>query len=115
MEMAPKQSEHVVTLPQSDVMVAVLTMEFNVVYQLSHLYRHIFDDGLGLRQVLDYYFVLKSQNGITPDNVILNEVKDLGMHRFACALMYVLREVFGLEKKYFVCEADREAGEFLLQ
>ena len=40
---------------------------------------------------------------------------NLGMHKFAGALMYVLREVFGLEKKYFVCEAGCEAGEFLLQ
>lgn len=64
MEEAPKQVAHRVLLPtKSDgkaVEVAVPTEEFNIIYQLSHLYRHIFDDGLGLRQVLDYYFVLKS-------------------------------------------------------
>lgn len=31
---------------------------FNVIYILSHLYRHVFTEGIGLRQLIDYYFVL---------------------------------------------------------
>ena len=34
------------------------SVEFNVVFQLLHLYKHIFEEGIGLRQLLDYYFVV---------------------------------------------------------
>lgn len=36
------------------------SVEFNVVFQLLHLYKHIFEEGIGLRQLLDYYFVITS-------------------------------------------------------
>ena len=35
------------------------SVEFNVVFQLLHLYKHIFEEGIGLRQLLDYYFVVQ--------------------------------------------------------
>ena len=121
MEEAPKQIAHKVLLPLNGddmaVEVAVPTAEFNVVYQLSHLYRHIFDDGLGLRQVLDYYFVLKSRKNThdNDDDKLLSLIKSFGMYRFAQALMYVLQSHFGLEEKYLLCEPDPEAGVFLLE
>jgi len=36
------------------------TVEFNVFYILLHIYRHFFTEGVGLRQIMDYYFVLKT-------------------------------------------------------
>lgn len=81
-------------------------------YQLSHLYRHIFDDGLGLRQVLDYYFVLRTS--YDNDNIHFL-IKRFGMYRFAQALMYVLQSYLGLEEKYLLCEPDPETGVFLLE
>ena len=38
------------------------SVEFNVVFQLLHLYKHIFEEGIGLRQLLDYYFVVQNVN-----------------------------------------------------
>lgn len=34
------------------------TLEFNRIYILLHIYRHLFGEGIGLRQIVDYYFVL---------------------------------------------------------
>jgi hypothetical protein len=42
------------------------TNSFNAVYQLLHVYKHLFEQGIGLRQILDYYFVLKALSQETP-------------------------------------------------
>ena len=52
------QCSNVVTLPDGYGEITVPTMSFNVIYILSHLYRHVFTEGIGLRQLIDYYFVL---------------------------------------------------------
>ena len=49
---------NVVTLPDGYGEIHVPQVSFNVIYILSHLYRHIFTEGIGLRQLLDYYFVI---------------------------------------------------------
>lgn len=119
-EEAPKQIVNMKVIPGAkDVHVAVPTAEFNVVYQLSHLYRHIFDDGLGLRQVIDYYFALQSFKRECPQfdrELSVNALIDkFGMKRFSQALMYVLQSHLGLEEQYLLCEPDPEAGAFLLE
>ena len=38
---------------------SMMTSSVNVVYQMCHLYTHIFEGGIGLRQLMDYYFALK--------------------------------------------------------
>ena len=53
------QCGNVVGLPNGFGEIAVPTTSFNVVYVLSHLYRHVFTEGIGLRQLLDYYFVIE--------------------------------------------------------
>ena len=38
--------------------IAILTVEFNLIFQLTHIYAHLMNEGIGLRQLLDYYYVL---------------------------------------------------------
>ena len=38
--------------------VAIPTVEFNLIFQLTHVYAHLMNEGIGLRQLLDYYYVL---------------------------------------------------------
>ena len=38
--------------------IAIPTAEFNLIFQLTHIYAHLMNEGIGLRQLLDYYYVL---------------------------------------------------------
>lgn len=57
---ADLQCSNRVTLPNIAGEVAVPTLSFNIIYQLCHLFHHCFYEGVGLRQIVDYYFVLKN-------------------------------------------------------
>ena len=55
---ADLQCSHIVGLPDGAGDIAIPTMAFNVVYQLTHLYHHFFDEGIGMRQIIDYFLVV---------------------------------------------------------
>lgn len=131
-EVMDLQCSNVVTLPDGYGEITVPTTSFNVIYILSHLYRHVFTEGIGLRQLLDYYFVLvkwhtdltnltdsnKSLPQMTQINTDLDtlrhELKYLGLWKFAQAVMYVLHEVFGLSEDRMIAPMDEREGRFLL-
>ena len=52
------QCRNMIALPDEAGEVAAPTADFNAVYQLYHLYHHYFYEGVGLRQVVDYYYVI---------------------------------------------------------
>lgn len=84
--------------------------EFNKVFLLAHAFRHYLGEGLGLRQVMDYYFLLTHLDL----NVDLNSnrmIKKLGMSRFEKAMMWVIGYVF--EGKDI--EESRKYGKMLLE
>ena len=126
------QCSNVVTLPDGHGEITVPTMNFNVIYILSHLYRHIFTEGIGLRQLLDYYFVLVKWHtdltNLTDSNKSLpqmtqiytdldalrHELIYLGLWKFAQAVMFVMKEVFGLSEDRMIAPTDEKEGRFLL-
>lgn len=220
---ADLQCSNRIALPNNAGEVAVPTLSFNIIYQLCHLFHHCFYEGVGLRQIVDYYFVLKNAdfsgnaNGASgntdcfsgntdcdgvlsntdftdntdriggnaesdgslmntdctdftdrvsgntdEDGVLLNtnctdltdefsgntdrgcfllntdctdsssggvvevdsggalvalqeELKWLGLWEFAGAVMYVLREVMGLDEKRMICAPDERRGRLLLE
>lgn len=96
---------------------AVPTASVNVVYQMCHLFSHYFDEGLGLRQLMDYYFALRvwhndvmeckdlQSQGMWSEGLgtpvmakeeVMAVLRSFGMAKFAGAVMYVLHEVFDL-------------------
>ena len=216
---ADLQCSNRIALPNNAGEVAVPTVSFNIIYQLCHLFHHCFYEGVGLRQIVDYYFVLMNTDfsgntdegaGNTDrDEVLLNtdytdstdsssgdfegdgcflntdytdftdrfsgntdegcfllntdstdftdsssgdfegdgcflnmdcadfldsssgglgevdsggalvalqeELKWLGLWEFAGAVMYVLREVMGLDEKRMICAPDERRGRLLLE
>ena len=109
------QCSHVVTLPDGYGEITIPTLSFNVVYILSHLYRHVFTEGIGLRQLLDYYFVIeKFGNSTQSFDSLQRELKYLGLWKFAGAVMFVLHEVFGLSEDKMIAPMNEKEGMFLL-
>lgn len=86
----------------------------NVVYQMSHLFSHYFDEGLGLRQLLDYYFVLIKWKDEGREDNVLQILQSFGIGKFSTAIMWVLQEVFAMPKIYMICEPDEKEGRILL-
>ena len=71
---ADLQCSNIVGLPDGAGDIAIPTSPFNVVYQLTHLYHHFFDEGIGMRQIIDYFLVVNDFS----KNVFLNN--DLSNH-----------------------------------
>ena len=203
-EVLGEQCNHRVSLPDGYGEIHVPQVSFNVIYILSHLYRHIFTEGIGLRQLLDYYYVvcdfckvyqissnhlsnfsnhpvplskegstfspspsssgsgdvtalrcsepLRSKDGgpskVSPGcagwdrldaigdttsacsldagsssfsacssvalDVVQRELKHLGLWKFAQAVMFVMKEVFGLSEDWMIASMDEKEGRFLL-
>ena len=60
--------------------IAIPTVEFNLIFQLTHIYAHLMNEGIGLRQLVDYYYVLcdfykayQKSSKITPSLFTLKE------------------------------------------
>ena len=196
---ADLQCSNVVSLPDGVGEIAIPTTAFNVVYLLSHLYHHFFDEGIGMRQIIDYYVVMDNfwkvkesfsqpsrpsllkegstafpkplspqgtgdvtalrcseplrykdggaskpspgcagwdRLGMEGDSsatscsstavasssssfavtleVILRDLKHLGLWKFAGAVMYVLYEVLGLSEEKMIAPMDEKRGKLLL-
>lgn len=108
---ANKASQFTNEIP--DLGFAAPTSAFDAVFSMVHIYRHLLEEGVGLRQVMDYYYILHHLND-DARRAAYKVLCSLRMRRFAGALMYVEKEVFALDEGLMVCAPDAKAGRFLL-
>ena len=176
--------------------IAIPTVEFNLIFQLTHIFSHLMNEGIGLRQLVDYYYVLcdfykvyqksskthpssltlkggstafpkplspqgtgdvtapprrseplRSKVGgpkrsspdcagwnrlsIEGDNsagsttavtssastaldVVQEELKELGLWKFAGGIMYIMQEVFGMPAYRLIVPPNEKYGKFVL-
>ena len=152
--------------------IAIPTVEFNLIFQLTHIYAHLMNEGIGLRQLLDYDYVLcdfykvyQKSSKITPSlftlkegstshpdplssgarektalrcseplrykdggpskvspdcagwdrlGVVQKELKELGLWKFAGAIMYIMQEVFGMPASRLIVPPNEKYGKFVL-
>ncbi len=108
-------SNHINLHGSSVLTICAPTPEFHAIQQMAHMYHHLFDSGIGLRQVMDYYFVLKALSA-TPEKrkTLAADIKHIGMGRFASAMMYALHVTMGLDEEMMILAPNKKDGEFLL-
>jgi hypothetical protein len=92
----------------------VPSVRFALIMQLSHIQRHFLVVGIGLRQICDYYWLLK--NSTEEDRrEVASHLSSFGLRFTASALMWVLHEVLHLDEDLMLCPPDSYRGEWMLR
>lgn len=89
--------------------------EFNIFYILLHTYRHFLYEGVGMRQLMDYFFVLCNDevDGLMRQRVFM-DMTSFGLTRFSSGVMWIMKDVFGLSEQSLLCEPDEKEGRYVL-
>ena len=91
------------------------SLEFDRVFIMLHAYQHFCGHGVGLRQIMDYCYVLKQGFTEAEQKDAVYWIRQLGMGRFASGLMWVLKAYFGLEEQCLLLEPNEKEGRFIIQ
>ncbi|OYP62570.1 nucleotidyltransferase family protein [Prevotella sp. P2-180] len=110
---------------------AMPTSSVNVIHQMTHMYNHHIDGGLGFRQLMDYYYALRVWHNdvmeckdlqsqgmwseglgthVMSNEEVMSVIRSFGMTKFTAAVMYVLHKVFENEE-YILNEECRMKNE----
>jgi hypothetical protein len=112
-----EQFAHRVSLMSDGHTVCVPTAKFNAIYQMGHIMIHLLDEGVGLRHIVDYFYVLNSL-GILPEDEktkMISVLHKTGMMRVASGLMWIVHEVLGLPKEFLVTVPNQKYGKLMFE
>ena len=111
---AAAQLGHRVELPNGVGTVSVPTNAFNRIFLMAHIMNHVIHKGIGMRQMMDYYFLLRQ--GFTEEEQLhdVQLLQQFGLYHITAAVMFVLRQLFALPKKLLLVPPDRRRGTFLI-
>ena len=92
------------------------SVEFNLFYILLHTYRHFLYEGVGMRQLMDYCFVLRASSNVPSSKIqeVKSTIDRFGMTRFASGVMWIMKEVFGMSEQLLLVEPDEKEGRYIL-
>lgn len=92
-----------------------LTDDFNAVFLMLHMWHHLLSTRNSLKQLIDYYYLLKRGFNETQRNVIVDKFKEFGVMKYACGIMWIERYALGLDEQYLLVEPDERIGRILLK
>lgn len=92
----------------------VPNFKYNIIFLLAHAYRHYMTEGLGMRQVMDYFMLLQSEEEFDKKEIEVT-LRNLGLQSFASGLMWVLHTVFRMPENRCICNYDEKVGTCLLR
>lgn len=100
--------------------ICVPTDDFNVVFQMCHLYHHFFCEGIGLRHFVDYLYLLKrfdysDKQACDSKLKTIELFNRLGMIKFVTGVMWIENTLLGLENQYLLVDADEKTGKIIMK
>lgn len=113
-EKREEQFNNFASIPDNNGVICVPKDDFNLIFQLSHIQRHFLFEGIGLRQLIDYYYLLRRGFSEEQRHEYVSTLKKTGMLKFSKGLMYVMKEWFGLEDKYILVKPNQRIGKFIM-
>ena len=108
------QFANVVTLSDGKTEVHALTDEFNAVFLLLHMWHHLLSTRNNLKQLIDYYYLLKRGFTASQRESITRVFHELGVLKYARGIMWIEHAALGLEEHYLLVEPDEKTGRLLL-
>lgn len=105
-----------VILPEDAGQIVVPGFRFNVIFQLSHILNHLLHEGVGLRQLIDYYYLLRSHECKDVEKAWLNkDLKDCGLWHISGAVSWMLAVELGLPRTSLVTPPNERYGKQLMR
>lgn len=112
-----EQFDNIVTFNDINGCVNRPTDQFNMTLQLLHMQKHFFRGGIGLRHIVDFYYLLLHlrEGGNLNVEKYSRLLKDLGLQKFAEAIMWILSYVFKMKEEYIVTSPNENRGKLVFQ
>ena len=111
---AAAQLENRVELPNGAGTVSVPTNAFNRIFLMTHIMNHVIHEGIGMRQMMDYYFLLRQGFTEEEQQHDVQLLKQLGLYDITAAVMFVMRQLFAMPKILLLVPPDERRGIFLM-
>lgn len=93
--------------------VPAATYQFNRLFMLHHIYRHLFSEGIGMRQIVDYAMLLLQQS-IGRDMDFEKTLKQLEMLKFAQGILWIISEILNVPQSCLYTQVDETEGRYIL-
>lgn len=97
-----------------DVEICSLTDGFNALYQILHMYGHFFATRNSFKQFVDYYYLLKKSLIKEEKDECRQMFKTLKLEKYASGIMWIMKEVLGLDENYLIGDVNEKEGRRLL-
>lgn len=95
--------------------ITITTPFFNSIHVLLHIWGHFLYEGVGFRQIMDYYFVCIQNDVQSRKEEVVSYYKKFGLYDFSRSVMWILQDIFGMDSRYLLTEPDEKGGQELLR
>lgn len=92
----------------------VPSLQFALIMQLAHIQKHFLEYGVGLRQLVDYFFLLKDRKE-NNTNITETLLRNLGLWNMAGAVMWIMSDILGLDNELLIAPKNKRRGQILLK